>query len=94
MAGEAKLQAKIIKWLKAQGFYAVKTVVCNVNGVPDILACSPKGKFIAIEVKYGANTTSKLQDYNIAVINKTGGIAFAAWDIETVIDKLKGELNG
>lgn len=94
MAGEAKLQAKILKWLKANGFYAIKTVVCNVNGVSDILSCSPKGRFVSIEVKYGSNGPSKLQEYNIAQVNQRGGIGFVTWDLETVIDKLKDEING
>ena len=89
---ESKLQASILKWLKIHGFYAIKTIVCNVNGVSDILTCSPKGKFVAIEVKYGTNTPSKLQEYNIDQVNKRGGIGFVTWDLETVVEKLKWEI--
>lgn len=92
MAGEARLQTKILEWLKANGFYAIKTIVCNVNGVADILACSPKGRFVAVEVKYGDNKASKLQLFNINQVNDRGGIAFVAWDLETVIHNLQGEL--
>ncbi len=87
---EQKTQKKIIDWLQKKGFYVVKTIVSNKKGVPDILACAPTGQFVAIEVKYGANTTSKLQDYNIQQINDRNGIAFAAWDLETVIVRLEG----
>lgn len=86
---EQKLQKKIIDWLEANGYYVVKTIVSNKKGVPDILACSPKGRFIAIEVKYGTNKPSKLQEYNIANITKKGGIAFVTWDLETVIERLQ-----
>lgn len=85
---EQELQKKIIDWLNNNGYYVVKTITCNRKGVPDILACSPNGRFIAIEVKYGANKPSKLQEYNIQQINQRGGLAFVAWDLSTVIHKL------
>lgn len=91
---ESKLQSKILKWLEKKNCYCVKTIVSNKKGVPDILVCSPKGRFIAIEVKYGSNKPSKLQEYHMMKINEAGGLAFAAWDLETVITKLEGELNG
>lgn len=86
---EQKLQKKILDWLNKNGFYTVKTIVSNKKGVPDILACSPQGRFVAIEVKYGDNKASKLQEYNLAKINEAGGIAFVAWDLETVIARLQ-----
>lgn len=88
---EQKLQAKIIKHLESEGFYVVKTVVSNKKGVPDILSCSPGGRFVAIEVKFGKNTTSKLQDYNIELIKNCNGVAFAAWDLATVISAIESE---
>lgn len=94
MAGEQQLQTKIMEWLKNHGFWAIKVVVSSKTGTPDILACSPKGRFIAIEVKYGANKPSALQSYNVAEVAKRGGIAFVTWDLQTVVYKLQGELNG
>ena len=91
---EQKLQKKIIDYLEKIGFYVVKTITCNKKGVPDILACAPDGVFVAIEVKYGANIPSKLQEYNIQRIVKNRGIAFVAWDLESVIVKLKRYSNG
>jgi Holliday junction resolvase len=88
---EQKVQTKILKWLKDNGFYVFKTVVCNRNGIPDIVGCTPKGRFFAIEVKYGHNKASKLQEWNIAEINKRGGIAFVAYDLETVRGRLNEE---
>lgn len=86
---EQKTQKKIIDWLQSKGFYVVKTITCNKKGVPDILACSPNGTFVAIEVKYGSNKASKLQEYNIQQINDKHGIAFVAWDLATVIERVK-----
>lgn len=85
---ESKLQGKILAWLKVNGFYSVKTIVSNKKGVPDILACSPTGRFIAIEVKYGTNKASKLQDYNIKQIRECGGFAIVCWDLNSLIYEL------
>lgn len=85
---EQKLQAKIIKWLEANGYYVVKTIVSNKKGVPDILACAPGGRFVGIEVKYGSNKASKLQEYNLKRIKQNGGIAILAYHLETVIEAL------
>ena len=89
---EQKVQSKILNWLKDNGFWTVKIITCNRIGVMDIIACSPKGRFIGVEVKWGTNKTSKLQDWNIAEVQKRGGLAFVAYDLDTVKLKLSGEL--
>lgn len=81
---ESKLQSRILKWLKHEGHYVFKTVVCNRSGIPDIIGCTHWGKFFAIEVKFGANKLSKLQEWNIGEIRKRGGIAIVAYDLDTV----------
>lgn len=91
MAGESKLQTKIIKYLKANGCWVIKVIVASTDGVMDIIACSPKGRFIGIEVKYGDNTPSPLQSYNVKEVQSRNGIAFVTWDIETVKEKLHEE---
>lgn len=85
---EQKLQSKILKWLKDNGFYVFKVVSANRAGIPDIVGCTPQGKFFAIEVKFGANKASPLQVYNIDEINRRGGIAFLAYDLNTVVSHL------
>lgn len=89
---EQALQTKIMKWLKEHGFWAVKVIVSSHSGTMDIVACSPKGKFVGIEVKYGANKPSELQKYHIKEVEKRNGIAFVTWDLETVIFKLQDEI--
>ena len=93
LKNEQDLQAKILKWLQEHGFYARKIIKANKSGVPDIFGCTPKGRMFAIEVKWGANTPSELQLYNIEEVNKRGGIAFVTWDIETVIVRLQNEIS-
>ena len=85
---EQKVQTKILKWLKKEGYYVFKTIKCNRAGIPDIVGCTPWGQFFAIEVKYGSNKASQLQDWNIQQIKAAGGIAFVAYDLTTVIKEL------
>ena len=83
---EQSLQKKIIDYLNLHSYYVVKTVVTNKSGVPDIIACSPSGKFVAIEVKAPGklSTVSPIQQYNLDSIVNTNGIAFAADNLSTV----------
>lgn len=81
---EQKVQAKILKWLKDEGHYVFKTIVCNRSGIPDIVGCTHWGRFFAIEVKYGANKPTKLQEWNVLEIRKRGGIAIVAYDLDSV----------
>ena len=89
---ESDLQADILKWLKKHNFYAFKVIRANRAGILDINGCTPKGKFFAVEVKIGNNTASELQLYNVEEITSRNGIAFVAWDLETVITGLQHEL--
>ena len=89
---ESKLQAKVLKWLKANNFWVFKTIVCNRNGIMDVIACAPTGRFVGIELKWGTGRPSPLQVYNIDEVKKRNGIAFLAWDLETVMKELKDEI--
>lgn len=51
---EKAIQNKIIKDLKAQGYWVMKTqggVAGTPIGTPDVIACDKEGCFVAIEVK-------------------------------------------
>lgn len=88
---ESKLQKKILDWLKENGCWVFKTVVCNRSGIPDVIGCTPKGRLFGIEVKYGHNKASQLQEYNLREIAKRGGIAILAYDLETVKKEITNE---
>lgn len=75
---ESELQMDMMKYLTSKRIYHI-----NINpgrfmraGIPDLICCV-KGAFVAIEVKRpdGKGITSKLQEYNIEEIIKSGGIA-------------------
>ena len=89
---EQQIQRKIIKWLEHNGYWVVKTIQCNKRGVPDILACSPLGEFIAIEVKTPEGKVSDLQHFQIEKINYIGGTAFVARSVEDVKHELGYDL--
>ena len=89
---EQQLQRKIIEYLERGGHYVIKTVITNKKGVPDLIVCTlHDGKFYAIEVKRPGNKkgVTKLQQYHIDLINKTGGKAFVADSLEDVKEIIK-----
>ena len=88
---EQKVQTRIIKELDKLGFFVVKTIICNKKGIPDIIACSPTGHYVAIEVKYGYNKASKMQEYQIKQIQERGGFAMVCYNVESLITALTKE---
>lgn len=72
---ESQFQKKVIDVLKANNIWYVKYWAGSkftVEGVPDILACID-GVFHGIELKNDANKESKLQAYNLDLINRNEG---------------------
>jgi len=68
---EAQYQNKLIKQYEAEGYYVLKLIKTNKNGIPDILAVKPDDvKFI--EVKGATTPVSKLQEYRIKELKKLG----------------------
>jgi len=91
---EFVIQAKIIRYLKSQKIYAVKVINANRSGIPDLVCCLD-GRFIAFEVKSDSGETSKLQDWNISQIKKSGGEAFpvrSLTEVKKIIENLKKEV--
>lgn len=71
---EAALQSKVIKYLKQNRIWHVKTKESNRSGIPDILGCKD-GMFFAIELKNpnSYNKATKLQEYELGMIRASGG---------------------
>lgn len=72
---EKKVKNKVVEVLKAHGVYYFfpATYGMGRSGVPDIICCY-KGTFIAIECKAGAGKTTALQDRELELIKKAGGV--------------------
>lgn len=60
---EQQIQAKKIKELEAQGFYVIKLINTNKNGIPDLIAIPPASDVQFIEVKKPDGKMSKLQEF-------------------------------
>jgi hypothetical protein len=69
---EQQIQAKRIKDLEAQGYYVIKLIRTNKNGIPDLLAIPPNSDVLFSEVKRPGQKPSKLQEYRMKELNNHG----------------------
>lgn len=67
---EQKIQNKRIKQLEAEGYYVIKLVKTNKNGIPDLIAIPPGSDVLFCEVKRPNGVLSKLQEYRINELEK------------------------
>ena len=68
----SKLFSKRIKQLEEDGYYVVKLIKTNKNGIPDLIAI-PKGADVLFsEVKKPNGKVSKLQEYRIKELKQYG----------------------
>ena len=69
---EQQLQSKKIKELEAEGYYVIKLIKTNKNGIPDLVALHPTNKVLFVEVKTKKGRVSKLQEYRIKELKEYG----------------------
>ena len=69
---EQEIQAKKIKELEAHGYYVIKLINTNKNGIPDLIAIPPNSDVLFIEVKGPKGKLSKLQEFRIKELNQYG----------------------
>ena len=69
---EQQIQSKKIKELESQGYYVIKLMKTNKNGIPDLLVLPKNSDAFFIEVKKEDGVLSKLQEYRINELNKHG----------------------
>ena len=69
---EAQIQSKKIKKLEAEGYYVIKLMKTNKNGIPDLIAIPPNCGVIFCEVKTPKGRLSSLQKYRMEELNKHG----------------------
>lgn len=97
---EKKVKDAVKKMLDAAGAYHFFAFMVGFgrSGIPDIICCV-NGKFLAIECKAGKNTTSALQERELAAIRRAGGVALVINEqnmdtLQQTLNKLKGDING
>lgn len=97
---EQEIQKQILDYLRIRKFVCFKhhstgSTVRNgevvflaygQKGISDIICCSPKGNFVAIEVKKPGNKPSPEQLDFIERVKATGAIAFVAYSVQDVLD--------
>lgn len=69
---EQQIQTKLIKELEKKGYYVIKLVKTNKNGIPDLIAIPKNSDVEFIEVKRYEGKASKLQEYRIKELNQHG----------------------
>ena len=69
---EQQIQSKRIKQLEAEGYYVIKLIKTNKNGIPDIIAIPPDSNVIFSEVKTPKGKLSKLQEYRLKELESYG----------------------
>ena len=71
---EQAIQTKRIKQLEAEGYYVIKLVQTNKNGIPDLVAIPPESGVLFSEVKRPKGKLSKLQEYRLKELEQHGCI--------------------
>jgi hypothetical protein len=69
---EQQIQSKRIKQLEQDGYYVIKLIKTNKNGIPDLVAIPPRTKVLFSEVKTPTGRLSKLQEYRIKELKEHG----------------------
>lgn len=74
---EQAIQKKIITQLEKQGYFVLKLIKCNKNGIPDLIAIK-ENETIFIEVKRPEGVLSELQKVRIKEL-RSRGIIVKIW---------------
>ena len=69
---EQQIQSKRIKELEAEGYYVLKLIKTNKNGIPDLLAIPPNCEVLFSEVKTSKGKVSVLQKYRLKELEEYG----------------------
>jgi len=69
---EQQIQKKRIQELESQGYYVIKLVKTNKNGIPDLIAIPPNSDVLFSEVKKPNGKLSKLQEYRLKELKEYG----------------------
>jgi len=69
---EQQIQAKRIKELEAEGYYVIKLIKTNKNGIPDLIAIAPGSNVLFSEIKTKNGRVSKLQEYRMSELKGYG----------------------
>lgn len=69
---ESKVQSKCIKELENQGYYVIKLISTNRNGIADLIAIPRNSDVLFVEVKQKGKKLRPLQVYRADELNELG----------------------
>ena len=69
---EQAIQKKRIEELESEGYYVIKLINTNKNGIPDLIAIPPNSDVLFSEIKKEKGKVSKLQEYRLKELNEHG----------------------
>jgi Holliday junction resolvase len=69
---EQQIQTRRIKELEDQGYYVIKLINTNKNGIPDLIAIPKDSDVLFVEVKKPEGKLSKLQEYRVKELQQHG----------------------
>jgi hypothetical protein len=69
---EQQIQSKLIKELEGKGYYVIKLINTNKNGIPDLIAIPRDSDVEFYEVKKPKGRVSKLQEYRLKELGAHG----------------------
>jgi Holliday junction resolvase len=69
---EQQIQTKLIKELEGKGYYVIKLISTNKNGIPDLIAIPRDSSVEFYEVKKPNGKVSKLQEYRLKELSAHG----------------------
>tara|TARA_R100001463_G_scaffold88973_2_gene143722 strand:- start:401 stop:640 length:240 start_codon:yes stop_codon:yes gene_type:complete len=69
---EQQIQSKRIKELEQEGYYVIKLIKTNKNGIPDLIAIPRNCEVLFSEIKKGNGKVSELQKYRLKELEDHG----------------------
>jgi hypothetical protein len=69
---EQQIQTKRIKQLEAEGYYVIKLMKTNKNGIPDLIAIPRDSDVLLSEIKTPKGRLSEIQKYRIKELEEHG----------------------
>tara|TARA_R110002126_G_scaffold49598_3_gene137187 strand:- start:1371 stop:1613 length:243 start_codon:yes stop_codon:yes gene_type:complete len=69
---EQQIQFNRIKKLESEGYYVIKLITTNKNGIPDLVAIPRDCNVLFVEVKRPDGRLSKLQEFRIKELQEHG----------------------
>ena len=81
----SKYQSRIIKEMEQKGFFVLKIITTNKNGICDLLCMKLGEPDVWIECKEKNDTLKELQRFRIDELRKMGKIAYCTQDGRGII---------